>query len=460
MHCFHANAVHRCARGPRSPSRAHGLVARVDTPGNRRRGVAARTFRGLAAAVALAAVPTMGAGANAWQWSSQGLLDVRARASEANATRLVPEPERVGHDRRFLAAAAAGGLQAWNGPVTVTGAGRMLARTHPRESERAVRLHVDELHAEYAATHEHFLFAGRRHIVHGRALGVNPLDIAVDPLDLDQALDTQRRRAEIKGQDMLGFESLPGDRFTLTGYWAPGERVLLAGAFTMPRWNADLTVLAFDDDERPGAGLSMSRTLGEALLAYADVAVRRGRDRTVIRSDRGPDSAPGAFLVEAGDASRFFAQSSVGLGYTLEVGATFNLEYYFDANGYSDREWGQVTGLIADNDGNRGDVRLRELATGNLLLLSGQLRRLTLRRHYGFFRAHHPGLFGRDLAAEMSVFHNLEDRTGSLGLRLEHELGPNVLVGIEGRWLYGGDLDEFALRTGKRSGSVHITVNF
>ena len=457
MHCVHPIAVHRCARGSRLPSRAHGAFPRVDTLGSCRRRVPAPTIRGLAAAVALAAVPAM---ADAWQWSSQGLLDVRVRGSEANTTRLVPEPERVGHDPRHLAATAAAGLQAWNGPVTVTAAGRLFARTRPHEGERAVRLHVDELHAEYAATPVHFLYGGRRHIVHGRSLGVNPLDIAIDPLDPDQALDAERRRSEIEGQDMLGFESLLGDRFTLTGYWTPGERALLAGAFTMHEWNADLTVLAFDDDERPGAGLSLSHTLGEALLAYADVAVRRGRDRTVIRADRGSDSAAGAFVLEEGDASRYFAQSSVGLGYTLDSGATFNLEYYFDANGYSDREWDEVTGLIADNDGSRDDERLREIATGNLLRLSGHLRRLTLRRHYGFFRARHPGLFGHDLAAEVTVLHNLADRTGSVGLRLEREMGPDVFLGIEGRRLYGDDLDEFALRTGKLSGSVHVTINF
>ena len=458
MHRFHSIAVHRCARGSRLPSRAPGLVARVDTPENRCRGVAARTFRSLAAAVALAAVPAMGA--DAWQWSSQGLLDIRARGSEPSATRLVPEPERVGHVRRHFAATAAAGLQAWNGPVTVTAAGRVFARTRPSEGERAVRLRVDELHAEYAATPVHFLYGGRRHLVHGRSLGVNPLDIAIDPVELDQALDSERRRAEVEGQDMFGFESLLGDRFTLTGYWTPGERALLAGALTMPEWNADLTALAFDDDERPGAGLSLSHTLGEALLAYADIAVRRGRDRMLVRAERGSDSAAGAFVLEEGDASRYFAQSSVGLGYTLVSGATFNLEHYFDANGYSDREWSEVTGLIADNDRNRDDVRLRERATGNLLRLSGHLRRLTLRRHYGFFRAHHPDLFGRALAAEMTVFHNLADRTGSLGLRLEREMGPNVFLGVEGRWLYGDDLDEFALRTGKLSGSVHLTIIF
>lgn len=438
----------------------HGAVPRIDAPRNCRRRFVVPALRGLAAAVALAAVPAMGAGVDAWQWSSQGLLDIRARGNEANATRLVPEPERAGRDPRHLAATAAAELQAWNGPVTVTATGRLFGRTRPREGERAVRLHVDELHGEYAATPVHFLYGGRRHIVHGRSLGVNPLDVAVDSLDLDQALDAERRRAEVKGQDMLGFESLLGNRFTLAGYWTPGERALLASTFTMPEWKSDLTALALDDGERPGAGLSLSHTLGEALLAYADVAVRRGRDRMVIRADREPDSAPGAFLVEEGDASRFFSQWSVGVGYTLEVGATFNLEYYFDANGYSDREWGEITGLIADNHGNRNDERLRGLATGNLLRLSGQLRRFTLRRHYGFFRVQHPGLFGRNLAAAMTVFHNLEDDSGSLALRLEREMGPSVLLGVEGRVLYGDDLDEFALRTARLSGSVHFTISF
>ena len=39
-------------------------------------------------------------------------------------------------------------------------------------------------------------------------------------------------------------------------------------------------------------------------------------------------------------------------------------------------------------------------------------------------------------------------------------MGPDVFLGVEGRWRYGGDLDEFALRTGRLSGSVHVTINF
>ena len=415
----------------------------------------------LACAVALTGAPAgaaSGADGDAWDWSLTGLADVRAYGRDDEATRLVPDPERIGLDRRVLSLTAVADLEASRGPVAVTGTARLHARTGPSGADGA-QLHVDEIHAEYAATPQHFLFAGRRHIVHGWSIGVNPLDVALDPLALDRSKDSTRRRRETEGQDMIGFESLLDDRFALTGYWTPGERAVLAGTLTLADRQSDLTVLAVDDD-RPGAGVSFSHAVGEAVLAYADIAVRRGRDRMRIRADREPDAGPGAFVAEEDDTSGLFAQSSIGAAYTLDSGTTFNVEYHFDANGYSAGEWDAIAGVIADNNTARSDERFRRLADGNLLRLSAHFARFTMRRYYGFVRAHHPGLFGRDLALEMTVLHGLEDHSGSMGLRLEHEIGPNLLLGAEGRWRYGGRLDEFAQRTNRWSGSIHVTIYF
>ena len=153
-------------------------------------------------------------------------------------------------------------------------------------------------------------------------------------------------------------------------------------------------------------------------------------------------------------------QSTVGVGYALDSGATVNLEHHFDANGYGSGEWDEITGLVVANDAARRAGRLEALATGNLLRLSAGLDRFTLRRHYGFLRAQHPGLFGSDFMAELTVLHGLADHSGSMGLRLEREMGPNLLLGVEGRYRYGGPLDEFALRTARLSGSVYVTVHY
>ena len=417
-----------------------------------------RHIRTVSVAVALTASSAAGADIGSWAWSLNGLADIRVHGSEDDATRLMPEPERIGLEPHLLSVTAVAGLEAWRGPITVSGAGRLFAHTAPRDGDR-VRLHVDELHADYAVTPEHFLFAGRRHIVHGRSLGVNPLDVALDSIDLDRSKDTTRRRAETEGQDMLGFESLLDHRFTLTGYWTPGERTLLAGTFTLPDWKSDLTALVLDAD-RPGAGLSVSRTLADAVLAYADIAIRRGRDRAVVRIDRRPNADPGAFFTEEGADSRLFAQSSIGGGYTFDSGVTFNLEYHFDANGYSASEWDEITALIVENDAARKEGRFGQLPTGNLLRLGAQLNQFTLRRHYGFLRAQHPDFLGRDLAAEMTVLHSLAYHSGSVAFRLEREMDANLLLGVEVRYPYGDELDEFALRSSGWSGSIHVTAHF
>ena len=460
---FHSLPFRPRSDAIRASSRVPGFVPRTDARKSRRSSAATRATRivAIVAAAVVAAVPAVtpaAAGADPWDWSLHGAVDLRAHASGHDTTRLVPEPERIGRDSRFLSATGVVGLHGWNGPVTVSAIGRPFAHTASRDGGR-VRLHVDELHAEYAAGPEHFLFAGRRHIVHGRSLGVNPLDIALDPVALDRSKDATRRRSEIEGQDMLGVESLLDDGFALTGYWTPGERALMAGTFNFPAWKSDLTALIFDDD-RPGAGVSFSQTLGEAALGYADIAIRRGRDRPVIGADHDPGADPGTFVTHQSDSLRWFPQSSIGTGYTFDSGATFNLEYHFDANGYSSAEWDEITGLVFENDAARRAGRLEALATGNLLRLSAKLDRFTLRRHYGFLRAHHPGLFGDDVAVELTALHGLAGHSGSMGLRLEREVGPNLLLGVESRYRYGGHFDEFVLRAARLSGSVYATIHY
>ena len=424
-------------------------------------GVCGRTasrLRALAAAAALAALPAVGAGAER-DWLVNGLVDARARAGESDATRLAPEPDRIGRSAPDLEATVVAGAEAWRGPLAV--AGRIRACGATGEGGRPAHLHVDELYAEYALAPERFLYAGRRNVVYGRSLGVNPLDVFLDPADVDRSKNTARRRSEIEGQDVLGFEFLPGDRLALGGYRTVDGHGLLAGALTLPEWQSDLTILLFEE-ERPGAGLSFSRTLGEAVLVYADAAVRRGRDRPVIRADRRPGAVPGTFLAVdgEGDRSRLFPQSSVGMGYALPSGAGFNLEYYFDANGYTSGEWREIIDLVAENGALREEGRSGGLPLGNLLRLGARLDRFTLRRHYAFLRAQHPGLLDGALAVEATAFHNLADHGGALGLRVEHEYGPKLLLGIQGRYLYGKGMDEFALRTVKLSGSVYATVHF
>ena len=164
------------------------------------------------------------------------------------------------------------------------------------------------------------------------------MDVFLNPLSLDRSKNITRRRREIIGQDMIGFETLISDRFALNGYWAPSEgalnegdpqRALLASTLIALKQDADFTFILIKDD-RSGAGLSISQSLGQATVVYGDLVARRGRDRIGDGSD---------------DGNRLFTQLSIGADYTRKSATTFNLEYHYDANGYTTDEWNEVTKL-------------------------------------------------------------------------------------------------------------------
>ena len=385
----------------------------------------------------LLVIPTLVIGISAkaeddvWHISSNGLVNIRAYDSEKNKTLLTPQK----HKSSTLSVTAVAALEAWKGPLTLS------VQLRPNaifaNGDRETKFDVDEIYAEYAFTPESFLYGGRRNIVYGHSYGVNPLDVFLNPLSLDRSKNITRRRREIIGQDMIGFETLISDRFALNGYWAPSEgtlnegnpqRALLAGTLIALEQNADFTFILIKDD-RSGAGLSISQSLGQATVVYGDLVARRGRDRIGVGND---------------DGNRLFMQLSIGAGYTRKSATTFNLEYHYDANGYTTNEWNEVTKLIPKVD-----------PPLNLLL-----NHFTLRRHYGFLRMYQPRLFDFDFVTETTVFHNLLDHSGIFGVRFEHKIGADLLLGIQGRYSYGTFPDEFVLRGGRASGSFYVTTRF
>ena len=133
----------------------------------------------------------------------------------------------------------------------------------------------------------------------------------------------------------------------------------------------------------------------------------------VVRADRRPGAGPGTFLAEDGDRSGLFVKSTVGAGVTLTSGRPSTSNITSDANGYSSREWGEITGLIVENDEVRMDERFASLPPATFCGSgpgSTDSREAALR----VLRMQHPELSGDSLAAEMTVLHNLADHSGSL----------------------------------------------
>ena len=95
-----------------------------------------RRLRLLLAAASLAAVPAAGTGAE-WDWLASGLVDARAYGGRHDATRLVPDPALIGRGAPDRSAVAVAGVEAWRGPLAVSG--RLRARGVPGEGRAAGR---------------------------------------------------------------------------------------------------------------------------------------------------------------------------------------------------------------------------------------------------------------------------------------------------------------------------------
>lgn len=402
---------------------------------------------------------------NTWSFATNGIIHFGIENRTLEKNNLVPDPQQSGLKQSTKVQTSRVDFKAWQGRLEFNTQLRLAL-----SSEEDSKAEVDQWYAEYAPTDELFLYFGRRNIVFGQSYGVNPLDVFFDPLELERTLNEDRRRREVNGQDMLGFEALKSDTFSVTGYWAPSssrlnkdshqerpERALVAITSLFLERNADLSVLAFED-RRPGIGLSFTQGVGDARLLYGDISLRRGRDRLMIIDAQGATTSPGDFVLQKNDHKQQYVESSLGFSYTFASNATINTEYYYNQNGYTNSEWRNIAQLINTNAVNLAQGRSGDMPKNNLLSLNSALRHSVIRQHYGFVRGYHPDPFGFGMSTESTVFHNLQDQSGVASLRLEYAAKPSLLLGAYISTNYGNDMDEFRLRSNKLTSTLYVAL--
>ena len=382
-----------------------------------------------------------------WATSINGEITIAARKNEDRVTRLVADPGPLGIEEQHLAVAPVVNFEAYSDRITVVGQARSEIRRGGDHNEETGTL--DELYAEYQVTPSLFVFAGRRNIAFGQASISYALDVFLEPFETDRAKSLDRRRREVVGEDMAGFELLYSPEVTFSGYHLPSQdrhregehpdRNLAAVTWVLP-WQADAELLILDD-ERSGVGLSYAQIVGDALLLYAEGMRRASRDRgRVVSRNTGITSArPG---------NKAASQHTLGANYTFENSLALTLEYYRDENGYSEEEWREIAEFIST-----------PASPFVLLGLNRELRHATLRRNYGFVQISHPGILGSEVASSISSFHNLDDDGGSVSLRFETDLGQST-VGLYGTSAYGSDGAEFKLRSPNGSLVAYLTLRF
>jgi len=400
-----------------------------------------------------------------WSHSFNAISDFRIVNDLYETNPLVTEDAISNKNSNTESSTSRLNLESWNDKTNVSTQIRFKYENNQVDNVNS-ETEIDEFFGEYEFTDELFIFAGRRNIVLGQSYGINPIDVFSDYSLLDRSLNSSRKRIEYPGQDMLGFENLYDEGSTISGYIAPKisfsnnerDQALLSKSMFLSEFNSDFSILGFID-ERSGLGFSFTKPQEKASLFYADVSLREGRDRALIRADTS-SSVEGDFLTIEGDQKKLYLESNVGFSYAFHTGGTFNIEYYFNQNGYTNPEWLQIKGLILTNSNNVANGVDIDQSESNLNSLNSYLTYEVLRREYVFMRYFSSFIFDEDSNFETTVFHSLEDGSGSLSVRLEKSLISDLLIGLYLNSNYGNSYDEFKLRANQFQGVAYATYHF
>lgn len=207
-------------------------------------------------------------------------------------------------------------------------------------------------------------------------------------------------------------------------------------------------------------GSALSATVGHSLEIHAEAGLRSRRRAPRVVGVPVPDGAGGRtelFVWDFEPRTELTPAALLGAQYTFANLSNVIVEYFYNGNGFSEREYDR---LLAASDASRAllsDPALGAAAEGFLLdanRLAGRLR-----RHYLFLRIARDDLL-RDFDLHYFVRLALEDRSTVHGLLLRYALTPRLSLQASAEAFAGGSRDETALIPVRRRGEATLTWHF
>ena len=309
-----------------------------------------------------------------------------------------------------------------------------------------------------------YVMAGRKRIVWGSGLAVNPTDLinpVKNPLDFEQ----QRAGAFIFPlvelvAKKLTFSALVNPRMEFNQYALPTTmdftRPLIAARFYFMVRGADVNLMYFYDHRvrHHYAGLSLSRYFGDKFEAHLETLVGQG-----------PSTFPPVPIVPScsalSPASDKVVGSLVAGGRVDLADQTFvSLEYFYNGNGFSKDAYNTYRDAA-------GCTRTALLSTPQPELQQAghpidPLFAL-LRQHYlavSFVRPHVTAEKLENLSVSATLLWSMEDFSLLLQARVAYKIYEAVTLGLMGSVLTGPSEGEFASTPTRASGALDLRASF
>lgn len=225
-----------------------------------------------------------------------------------------------------------------------------------------------EAYVEWRPADQTYMDLGRINLKSGIALGYNPTDYfkartVSEPLSADPTVLREDRLGTVmirvqhisrRGSVTLAFAprlrrqspiysntGLPSFD-PMLGRTNSDDRFLLKGSIDLaPDFSPEL--LVYHDSYHTQAGLNLSMTLGQSVVAYLEESVAKRRDLIAEAFDFGrttetlPTDAPDEPTPSPGKSLK--NEMAVGASYTTASRVTWNIEYHLDQAGFTSEDW-------------------------------------------------------------------------------------------------------------------------
>lgn len=332
---------------------------------------------------------------------------------------------------------------------------RLVGQLRPRytyqDKQQKTLLGVDELYLDYPLSQSIFISAGKRNIFTGVALGRNPVDYYGRNKNVDNTLSAEERRDQRKGDYLFSLDGYLSNA-NLSAHYAPKihgiqhhpSRLLLSYNQLFANINTDASLFVYNGP-RDGLGLTLSKTVSDNWVAYAESSLDKGRERNIAN-------------ITQNQTHKHYLEAVVGSNFTFSSGLNHIVEYWHHGVGYTSEEWNSIITSI--------DLATQQLNTVNalggiqqLVAINQGLTPELLRKNYVFSRLNYPIPSYRTELSLVNIA-NTDDQSHLMRLRLKKSLGKNTETSLQFQQTYGNNDSEFGMRTTSALATLNVKLIF
>ncbi|XLS29701.1 hypothetical protein ACJD0Z_02510 [Flavobacteriaceae bacterium M23B6Z8] len=181
-------------------------------------------------------------------------------------------------------------------------------------------------------------------------------------------------------------------------------------------------LFSIDESERIHFGYFGQKNISEAVVAWIDGSLEYKPNR--FYPERGHSTGLIGYDMVNGSANeKLFATALIGASYTLKIGPTLQLEYFYNGKGYTDSEFELFQEMIAASVDYNFDVT--QLLSDRNLGRGINPGMPYLRRHYLFSQVGQNDLFSQ-LNFNVRYFYSLEDQSSQVSSLIEWNVMPSL----------------------------------